>query len=174
MAGGAAILMWLERGPELSRRIEKLENVTRLYNLIVNQTWTLIVNQTCQTNASTTSMTTMNSITEKLKPLLNELSKTHEYDDRFTEDDQLWTDDPLKLRARWTYPAALLYSLTVITTTGTVHKTKSNSSLILIQFKLRAMTRVGCLSVHQKLNYTLHESLLDSHWSRSVVFFGCL
>lgn len=111
MAGGAAILMWMEGAPEMSRRVEKLDNVTKLYNLIFNETW-----QLCQQNV------TRENVASKLKPLLNELSKTHEYDDRFTDDDQLWTDDPDKLRSRWTYSAALLYSLTVITTTGKCHR----------------------------------------------------
>lgn len=111
MAGGAAILMWLENGPEMSRRVEKLDNVTRLYNLIYNETWTL-----CQKNDPNTI--SIEKLTNRLKPLLVRLSQTHEYDDRFTDEDQIWTEDPDKLRARWTYPAALLYSLTVITTTG--------------------------------------------------------
>ncbi len=61
----------------------------------------------------------------RLQPLLGVLSRMHEYDERFTQADQLWTDDETTLTTRWTYSASVLYALTVITTTGYDHVTPS-------------------------------------------------
>uniref|UniRef100_A0A0K0D3E1 Ion_trans_2 domain-containing protein n=1 Tax=Angiostrongylus cantonensis TaxID=6313 RepID=A0A0K0D3E1_ANGCA len=58
-----------------------------------------------------------------LRPLLRILSKTHEYDDRFTENGQLWNDAEDDMTTRWSFAAAVLYALTVITSTGYDHVT---------------------------------------------------
>ena len=53
-----------------------------------------------------------------LLPILEDLSWAHEYDDRFEMNDQLWSLTKENLQVRWTFPAAVCYALTVITTTG--------------------------------------------------------
>lgn len=55
-----------------------------------------------------------------MRPLLSILSSTHEYDDRFTLNDQLWTDSEEELVTRWSFAASVLYALTVITSTGSL------------------------------------------------------
>ncbi|RCN45126.1 hypothetical protein ANCCAN_08880 [Ancylostoma caninum] len=54
----------------------------------------------------------------RLRPLLHKLSSTHEYDDRFTDNGQLWNDIEDNMTTRWSFAAAVLYALTVITSTG--------------------------------------------------------
>lgn len=109
IAGGAGVLMWLESSPEMTRRTEKLENVTRLYSIIFEASY-----NACREDRGTDYA----SIEKRIKPLLQRLSMVHEYDERFTLEDQLWNDNKEKLRSRWTFQAAVLYSLTVVTTTG--------------------------------------------------------
>jgi hypothetical protein len=53
-----------------------------------------------------------------MRPLLLELSRKHEFDERFTPHDQLWTDQDAELTTKWSFSAAVLYALTVITSTG--------------------------------------------------------
>lgn len=60
----------------------------------------------------------------ELTPLLENLSKVHEYDERFTEEKQLWRPNEIN-GSRWTFEAATLYALTVITTTGQYRFCKS-------------------------------------------------
>ena len=49
------------------------------------------------------------------------LSRTHEYDDKFTREQQMWTDNQDDLYSKWTFSASVLYALTVITSTGYDH-----------------------------------------------------
>lgn len=53
-----------------------------------------------------------------MRPLLSILSRAHEHDDRFTLKDQFWTDAEDQLVTKWSFAAAVLYALTVITSTG--------------------------------------------------------
>lgn len=62
-------------------------------------------------------------VDSRLRPLLRILSRTHEYDDRFTESGQLWNDTEGDMTTRWSFAAAVLYALTVITSTGYDHVT---------------------------------------------------
>uniref|UniRef100_A0A914UY41 Potassium channel domain-containing protein n=1 Tax=Plectus sambesii TaxID=2011161 RepID=A0A914UY41_9BILA len=116
---GALIFQWLEGSKELERRREKLLDVMRIYRLIFNET-NVMCNEDTRLNSS--------QVERRLHPLLNILSRTHEYDERFTEEDQMWTDDESELSAKWTWSAAVLYALTVITTTGYDHVTPSTNA----------------------------------------------
>lgn len=60
----------------------------------------------------------MFKIERRMKPLLSILSRTHEYDDRFTREAQMWSDSEEEMTTKWTFAAASLYALTVITSTG--------------------------------------------------------
>ncbi|VDM36421.1 unnamed protein product [Toxocara canis] len=64
-------------------------------------------------------------IERRMRPLLSVLSRAHEYDDRFTLAGQLWTDSEEQMVTRWSFAAAVLYALTVITSTGYDHVTPS-------------------------------------------------
>ncbi len=57
-------------------------------------------------------------IRSKLRPFLMNLSEAHEYDNRFTDEDQSWISDPDNITSHWTLQASVLYAMTVITTTG--------------------------------------------------------
>jgi hypothetical protein len=59
---------------------------------------------------------------------LRVLSRTHEFDDRFTPEAQMWTDSEAELHTKWTFAAASLYALTVITSTGYDHLTPSTDA----------------------------------------------
>uniref|UniRef100_A0A914QKZ8 Potassium channel domain-containing protein n=1 Tax=Panagrolaimus davidi TaxID=227884 RepID=A0A914QKZ8_9BILA len=68
------------------------------------------------------------SAERRLKPLLSVLSRTHEYDDRFTRNLQMWTDNEAGLTTKWTFASAVLYALTVITSTGFDHLTPTTNA----------------------------------------------
>lgn len=53
-----------------------------------------------------------------MRPLLSILSRTQEYDDRLTMEAQMWSDNIEALPKKWTFAAATLYALTVITCCG--------------------------------------------------------
>ncbi|CAJ0946911.1 unnamed protein product, partial [Mesorhabditis belari] len=110
IAGGAGIFIWLEADHELVNRKQKLETIHRIYRKVVQQ-----AQATCDRNVS--------MMEARLRPLLYELSSTHEYDDRFTKEGQLWTNYAENLETRWSFDAAVLYALTVITSTGYDHVT---------------------------------------------------
>lgn len=55
---------------------------------------------------------------DSLTTYLRNLSYVHEYDARFTDARQLWQPIDVNITSRWTFQAAVLYALTVITTTG--------------------------------------------------------
>ena len=57
-------------------------------------------------------------VERRMRPLLSVLSRTHEYDERFTPETQQWTDSEEELTTKWTFAASSLYALTVITSTG--------------------------------------------------------
>lgn len=57
-------------------------------------------------------------VERRMRPLLSVLSRTHEYDERFTPETQQWTDSEETLTTKWTFAASSLYALTVITSTG--------------------------------------------------------
>jgi len=63
-----------------------------------------------------------------MRPLLSVLSRTHEYDDRFTREDQMWTDSEESLTTKWTFASSVLYGLTVITSTGYDHLTPTTDA----------------------------------------------
>ncbi|CAB3399217.1 unnamed protein product [Caenorhabditis bovis] len=114
IALGATIFIWLEADNELEGRKAKVKNVYNIYSQIINETISL------SSNRSDPSW-----IETRIRPLLVSLSKAHEYDDRFTDAKQLWTGEEEGMETRWTFAAAVLYALTVITSTGYDHVTPS-------------------------------------------------
>uniref|UniRef100_A0A914CDJ7 Potassium channel domain-containing protein n=1 Tax=Acrobeloides nanus TaxID=290746 RepID=A0A914CDJ7_9BILA len=81
----------------------------------------MIINETFSVcNGKDKNYTT---IERRMRPLLSELSRTHEFDERFTKDSQLWTDSEVEMSTRWSFAASVLYALTVITSTGYDHVT---------------------------------------------------
>ncbi|KAK6033723.1 hypothetical protein OSTOST_00024, partial [Ostertagia ostertagi] len=108
IAMGAIMFIWLEADHELQNRKEKLRRIYSMYDKIINE------------SSSMCSGTMFNSsqVDSRLRPLLRILSRTHEYDDKFTESGQLWIDTEAEMTTRWSFAAAVLYALTVITSTG--------------------------------------------------------
>uniref|UniRef100_A0A0M3IKW1 Ion_trans_2 domain-containing protein n=1 Tax=Ascaris lumbricoides TaxID=6252 RepID=A0A0M3IKW1_ASCLU len=84
----------------------------------MNETYSI-----CAHEFNVSSSQTM--IERRMRPLLSLLSRAHEYDDRFTLTGQLWTDSEEHMVTRWSFAAAVLYALTVITSTGYDHVTPS-------------------------------------------------
>ncbi|KAK6760927.1 hypothetical protein RB195_022119 [Necator americanus] len=107
IAMGAIMFIWLEADHELQSRKEKLHKIYRMYDKIINES-TMMCSGTVY-NSSQVDL--------RLRPLLRILSRTHEYDDRFTENGQLWNDVEDNMTTRWSFAAAVLYALTVITST---------------------------------------------------------
>ncbi|CAI5453999.1 unnamed protein product [Caenorhabditis angaria] len=112
IAMGATIFIWLEADHELKGRREKVQSVLTIYQKIINETVSLSSN-----------MSETPTIKARILPLLEELSRAHEYDDRFAIKKQLWTGKEEGMETRWTFAAAVLYALTVITSTGYDHVT---------------------------------------------------
>lgn len=98
-AFGAAMLMFLETRKELSVREAKLERIKHLYGLVVNESWSLAGERL---NRSTWDY-------EMRRMLLN-LSREHA--------GEMFTLNPSDLTTHWTFPASVLYALTVLTTCG--------------------------------------------------------
>ncbi|VDN59225.1 unnamed protein product [Dracunculus medinensis] len=117
IAIGALIFMWLEADNELQIRRAKLKKILGVYGLIINETINLC-NSDIGSNHSVI-------IERHMRPLLSILSRAHEHDDRFTLKDQFWTDAEDQLVTKWSFAAAVLYALTVITSTGYDHVTPS-------------------------------------------------
>uniref|UniRef100_A0A0K0EV09 Potassium channel subfamily K member 18 (inferred by orthology to a human protein) n=1 Tax=Strongyloides venezuelensis TaxID=75913 RepID=A0A0K0EV09_STRVS len=113
---GALVFMWLEGEHELTSRKTKLHDILTLYQKIINETISV-----CQSPNST--YVDYKYVDSRLRPLLSQLSRTHEFDDRFTDDGQLWSDSEEDMTTRWSFAAATLYALTVITSTGYDHIT---------------------------------------------------
>lgn len=84
-----------------------MKHVFDIYSQIMNETIALTNNQSDQA-----------TIVSRMRPLLESLSRAHEYDDKFTDTNQLWTGEQDGMTTRWTFAAATLYALTVITSTG--------------------------------------------------------
>ncbi|VDK75584.1 unnamed protein product [Litomosoides sigmodontis] len=120
IAIGALIFIWLEADNELQSRRSKLQKILKLYSMIINETFSICV-------PDLTGNTTRSTVERRIRPLLSVLSSTHEYDDRFTMNDQLWTDSENELVTRWSFPASALYALTVITSTGYDHVTPATN-----------------------------------------------
>ncbi|CAD6189168.1 unnamed protein product [Caenorhabditis auriculariae] len=112
IALGASVFIWLEADHELEGRKSKVKNVFRIYNEIINETKSLSAGRNNGTY-----------VENRIRPLLRLLSQAHEYDDRFTDQNQLWTGEEHGMTTRWTFAAASLYALTVITSTGYDHVT---------------------------------------------------
>ncbi|KAL6724239.1 hypothetical protein Aduo_019144 [Ancylostoma duodenale] len=113
IAMGAIMFIWLEAENELKSRKEKLLKIYNIYDEIINES-TII----CSGSVYNSSQVDL-----RLRPLLRKLSRTHEYDDRFTDNGQLWNDIEDNMTTRWSFAAAVLYALTVITSTGYDHVT---------------------------------------------------
>ncbi|ULT83186.1 hypothetical protein L3Y34_012435 [Caenorhabditis briggsae] len=109
---GATVIIWLEADHELEGKKAKVKHVFDIYSQIINETIALSSNRS---DAAT--------VESRMRPLLASLSKAHEYDDRFTDTNQLWTGEQDGMTTRWTFAAATLYALTVITSTGYDHVT---------------------------------------------------
>ncbi|KAK0404622.1 hypothetical protein QR680_017544 [Steinernema hermaphroditum] len=116
IAFGAFVFIWLEAENELESRKHKLRQIHNVYSLIINETAS-ICNSGAPANTST--------IEGRIRPLLSVLSRTHEYDERFTREGQLWSDSEDEMTTKWSFAAAVLYALTVITSTGYDHCTPS-------------------------------------------------
>lgn len=112
IAMGATVFIWLEADHELEGRKAKVKHVFDIYSQIMNETIALTNNQSDQA-----------TIVSRMRPLLESLSRAHEYDDKFTDTNQLWTGEQDGMTTRWTFAAATLYALTVITSTGYDHVT---------------------------------------------------
>ncbi|EPB75118.1 hypothetical protein ANCCEY_05787 [Ancylostoma ceylanicum] len=82
IAMGAIMFIWLEADHELQSRKEKLQKIYTMYDKIINESTTM-----CSGTVYNSSQVDL-----RLRPLLRILSRTHEYDDRFTESGQLWND----------------------------------------------------------------------------------
>uniref|UniRef100_A0AC34QEE7 Potassium channel domain-containing protein n=1 Tax=Panagrolaimus sp. JU765 TaxID=591449 RepID=A0AC34QEE7_9BILA len=115
---GATIFIFLEAENELSQRRDKLKQILQVYQLILNETSSICSNGPVNTS----------TVERRMRPLLSVLSRTHEYDDRFTRDDQMWTDSEESLTTKWTFASAVLYGLTVITSTGYDHLTPTTDA----------------------------------------------
>ncbi|KAI6205568.1 hypothetical protein M3Y94_00807100 [Aphelenchoides besseyi] len=107
---GALVFTLLEADTELQKRKDKLVDILGIYQQIINETYEI-----CDRRVD------IRSVERRLRPLLSTLSRTHEYDDKFTLDQQMWTDSESELHNKWTFAAAVLYALTVITSTGYDH-----------------------------------------------------
>uniref|UniRef100_A0A914ZFD1 Potassium channel domain-containing protein n=1 Tax=Parascaris univalens TaxID=6257 RepID=A0A914ZFD1_PARUN len=118
IAMGALVFIWLEADNELQNRRAKLQNILKMYSMIMNETYSICAHEF---NVSSPQ----NVIERRMRPLLSLLSRAHEYDDRFTLTGQLWTDSEEHMVTRWSFAAAVLYALTVITSTGYDHVTPS-------------------------------------------------
>lgn len=113
---GAIVFIFLEAENELEQRRNKLAQILQIYNLIINET-----SSVCH-SAGAHSLN-LNTVERRMRPLLSVLSRTHEYDERFTPEAQMWTDSEKSLNTKWTFAASSLYALTVITSTGYDHLT---------------------------------------------------
>uniref|UniRef100_A0A7E4W745 Ion channel n=1 Tax=Panagrellus redivivus TaxID=6233 RepID=A0A7E4W745_PANRE len=118
---GALILIFFEADNELESRKGKLRQILNIYHLIINETVTICANQA-------DDRANLSSVERRLRPLLSILSRTHEYDDRFTRDLQMWSDNEESLTTKWTFASALLYALTVVTSTGFDHVTPATDA----------------------------------------------
>ncbi|CAD5235754.1 unnamed protein product [Bursaphelenchus xylophilus] len=110
IAFGAGMFIFLEADNELEKRKEKLTEILAIYQSIINESYSMCGGHT-----------NISNVERRLRPLLSVLSRTHEYDDKFTWEEQMWTDNEDRLSTKWTFAAATLYALTVITSTGYDH-----------------------------------------------------
>lgn len=101
----------MEKSPEILKRQQKLDRILQLRQNILDH-----ATKSCHEE----KMATLEAAESELKPLLQELSFAHEYDDRFSLDRQKWTSDSKMLTPLWTFYASVLYALTVLTATGNV------------------------------------------------------
>uniref|UniRef100_A0A0N5ATF5 MSC domain-containing protein n=1 Tax=Syphacia muris TaxID=451379 RepID=A0A0N5ATF5_9BILA len=108
---GALVFIWLEADSELHSRKMKLRKVLELYELIIDEASSL-----CHSDFNITQSREL--VERNLRPILVNLSWAHEIDDRFATDEQLWTSEEKEMVPRWSFAAAVLYALTVITSTG--------------------------------------------------------
>ncbi|KAL3106808.1 hypothetical protein niasHT_016163 [Heterodera trifolii] len=116
---GAIVFIFLEADNELEQRRSKLSQILHIYELIMKETVAI-----CR-SAGATSLSALNGsmVERRMRPLLSVLSRTHEYDERFTAEAQMWSDSEHTLATKWTFAASSLYALTVITSTGYDHLT---------------------------------------------------
>uniref|UniRef100_A0A914H2J9 Potassium channel domain-containing protein n=1 Tax=Globodera rostochiensis TaxID=31243 RepID=A0A914H2J9_GLORO len=121
---GAIVFIFLEADNELEQRRSKVSQILHIYELIMNETVAI-----CR-SAGATSLSTLNGsmVERRMRPLLSVLSRTHEYDERFTSEAQMWSDSEDSLETKWTFAASSLYALTVITSTGYDHLTPLTDS----------------------------------------------
>ena len=113
---GAIIFIILEADNELEQRRNKLAQILHIYDLITNESKAICKSAGAPAVDAAT-------VVRRLRPLLSVLSRTHEYDERFTPEAQMWTDSEETLATKWTLAASCLYALTVITSTGYDHLT---------------------------------------------------
>lgn len=98
LAVGAAILQRLENGTEITRRYNRLVELDRLFKWVVNETWDL-----------RTKPTDFNEWHDKVYDRLQNIS--YFYFNRKSK-------DQTPLETKWTFPTAILYTLTVLTACG--------------------------------------------------------
>ncbi|VDD86663.1 unnamed protein product [Enterobius vermicularis] len=116
IAFGAFIFIRLEAESELNSRKMKLRKVLDLYELVINEASSL-----CHGDYNSTYSREM--VERSLWPILVNLSWAHETDDRFAANEQSWIVQEEQMVPRWSFAAAVLYALTVITSTGYDHVT---------------------------------------------------
>ena len=105
---GAVTFQYFEAESERADRRAKLDNVTAHYQQVLAIANELAAEQQCD----------LEQVRARMLPVLQSLSWTHEYDDRFAPDVQLWADREDELKELWSLPNSVFYALTVATSTG--------------------------------------------------------
>uniref|UniRef100_A0A915D7X3 Gustatory receptor n=1 Tax=Ditylenchus dipsaci TaxID=166011 RepID=A0A915D7X3_9BILA len=109
---GALVFTFLEAENELQSRKEKLHRILEVYKSIVHETAEI-----CRISSEDMPAISLTMIEQRMRPLLSMLSHTHEYDERLARQAQMWSESEQELTTKWTFAAASLYALTVISST---------------------------------------------------------
>lgn len=102
---GAVVLQVLESDVEVLQRREKLNRILAMYDRIINESWDL--------HHSTSGRITHDLYGREMYTRLVDLSLVH--------DDQL-VFNATEIHTKWTFPSAVLYILTILTTCGKLKK----------------------------------------------------
>lgn len=102
VAAGAAILQRLENGTETTRRYTKLVELDRIFKWVINETWDI---------HSKSKNIPYNDWHSQVYDKLQNISV-------FYFNRKVNNKDQLPLETKWTFPTAVLYTLTVLTACG--------------------------------------------------------
>ena len=108
---GAVILQRLETRTEVQLRTEQLVEIQHVYNSAINLTWEIL--EGLQISNPKISREEWEA---ELKKHLQKVSARHELNSNFLLEREL--DNYRNSTTKWTFPTALLYALTVLTTCG--------------------------------------------------------